>query len=371
LPTTPKKFNMGYLHIENLYRPKAQVLLLFRECYALEKIHGTSAHITFKYDNTELGIDEIPVGWRPKFFSGGESYDKFVSLFNAAELCVAVKNLGIPIDKEITVFGEAYGGKCQGMSGTYGKELKFIVFDVQVGDCWLNVPDAEDVAKKLGLEFVYYKKCSLVAPNTDDGNRSDADAIDYAPSNRTTVTYLKEIDDERDAPSVQAIRNGISKFFPQPEGSHFVYGSEPKNHKYSKVLKGLVENPKTREGVVLRPLVEMTLNDGSRIIVKHKGDAFKETATPRPVVDPTKLKVLDEANAIANEWVTQTRLEHVLQKLPAPHDMKMIPQLIQAMTEDVLREAEGEIVVSDAAKKAIGKKAVELFKATLNSQISK
>ena len=32
---------MGYLHIENLY--KAQDILLFRECYALEKVHGTAA----------------------------------------------------------------------------------------------------------------------------------------------------------------------------------------------------------------------------------------------------------------------------------------------------------------------------------------
>jgi hypothetical protein len=32
---------MAYLHIENLY--KARDIMLFRECYAMEKIHGTSA----------------------------------------------------------------------------------------------------------------------------------------------------------------------------------------------------------------------------------------------------------------------------------------------------------------------------------------
>jgi hypothetical protein len=30
---------MGYLHIDNLY--KSQDILLFKRCYALEKIHGT------------------------------------------------------------------------------------------------------------------------------------------------------------------------------------------------------------------------------------------------------------------------------------------------------------------------------------------
>ena len=34
---------MGYRHIDNLY--KNQDILLFRECFALEKIHGTSANV--------------------------------------------------------------------------------------------------------------------------------------------------------------------------------------------------------------------------------------------------------------------------------------------------------------------------------------
>ena len=58
---------MAYLHIDNLY--KNQDILLFKECYALEKIHGTSAHISF--DGSEV-----------KYFSGGEKYEKFVADFN-------------------------------------------------------------------------------------------------------------------------------------------------------------------------------------------------------------------------------------------------------------------------------------------------
>ncbi len=37
---------MGYLHIENLY--KNIDIMQFKECYAMEKIHGTSAHVRFK-----------------------------------------------------------------------------------------------------------------------------------------------------------------------------------------------------------------------------------------------------------------------------------------------------------------------------------
>ena len=34
---------MSYLHIQNLYKDPR--ILMLREVYALEKIHGTSAHI--------------------------------------------------------------------------------------------------------------------------------------------------------------------------------------------------------------------------------------------------------------------------------------------------------------------------------------
>jgi hypothetical protein len=336
---------MGYLHIENLYRPVAQTILLFRECYALEKIHGTSANITFKHTTNEK--ESAYVGWIVTFFSGGESYNKFVSLFDQEKLLAAVKDLGIPIDKEITVYGEAYGGSQQGMSHTYGKSLKFIGFDVQVGEVWLSVPDAEDVAKKLGLDFVPYTKISLV--------KSVSKCIQDTLVLTSVETDLSQIDAERDKPSVQAVRNAtralLANEITQEEFETF------KN--------------KPREGVVLRPLVEFTTNNGARVICKHKGDAFKETATPRPVVDPSKMVVLEEANAVANEWVTNERLSHVLDKLPNPYDMKLIPQLISTMVEDVYREGKGEFVESDAVKKAIGKKSVELFKGFLNAQIQK
>ena len=186
---------MGYLHISNLYRPEAQDILLFRECYALEKIHGTSAHIKF----TPAGI---------AFFSGGVSYASFVKLFDPDVLSTLYTDAELPIDVEVTIYGEAYGGSCQKMSSVYGKDLRFVVFDVQIGDIWLNVPNAEDVAHKLGLEFVHYQKINAT---------------------------LDEIDNRRDLPSVQAQRNGV---------------------------EGVVWS----EGVVLRPLVELTKANGKRLI---------------------------------------------------------------------------------------------------------
>ena len=325
---------MGYLHINNLY--KEQTILLFKECYALEKIHGTSAHIIFNPPVTPTSTGRLT------FFAGGESHTKFLSLFDEGKLLQAFNDLGVPSDKSVTVYGEAYGGSQQGMSHTYGPALKFIVFDVQIGNCWLNVPDAEEVTKKLGLEFVAYEKCSLV---TVENKKDEVGNTLWGDEYKIVVTNLDEINKQRDACSVQSVRNGVTT------AEDYMAG------------KG-----KKREGVVLRPLIEFTMNNGERVICKHKGDAFKETATPRPVVDPAKAQVLSDANAIANEWVTKNRLEHVLQKLPG-HNMEKMWEIIAAVQEDVLREAKGEIIESEAVKKAIGKKAASMYIAFAKSQI--
>jgi hypothetical protein len=282
---------MGYLHITNLY--KDQTLLIFKEVFALEKIHGTSAHLS--WTNKQLG-----------FHSGGASHVEFVKLFDVEALtALLLEKFGeIPV----TIYGEAYGGTQQGMSKVYGPTLKFIVFDVKINDSWLAVPNAEDVVSKLNLEFVYYT---------------------------TLPTDVSALDSERDAFSVQAVRNGMG-------------------------------NDKPREGIVLRPVIELTTNNGERVIAKHKGEAFRETRTERKV-NPDKQKVLEEASAIADEWVTAMRLEHVLQKFQPDVSIESTGAVIKAMIEDVFREAEGEIVESREAKSAISKKTADLFKFKLQA----
>lgn len=291
---------MGYLHIENLY--KAQDILHFRTCYALEKIHGTSAH----------------VGWKDgalRFFSGGESCERFVGLFDHAALTAAfAERFGA--GESCTVYGEAYGGKQQGMSPTYGPVLKFVAFDVKVsgekGESWLNVQHAHGVCQGLGLEFVDWV---LVSTNLDALNA------------------------ERDKPSTQAARNGIVE-------------------------------PKIREGVVLRPPIEVTDWRGNRIIAKHKREEFSERGRPHVEMDQSKREAIAGAEAIAIEWVTAMRLEHVIDAVLAAREDKIIdmrdtPLVIAAMVEDVTREAAGEIVDSHQARKAIGQRTVQLFKQRL------
>ncbi len=286
---------MGYLHINNLY--KDQAILMFKECYVLEKIHGTSAHISWNCKKGEI-----------KFFSGGESHERFISLFDQEFLKKQFSE--IFFTSNAIVYGEAYGGKQQGMSNTYGKELKFIGFEVKVEELWLSVPNAENVCKSLNLEFVDYVKIP---------------------------TDLKSIDAERDKHSIQAIRNGMG------EG-------------------------KIREGVILKPLIELTTNNGSRIIAKHKRDEFKETSTRREVSEE-EYRILEDAKAISEEWVTEMRLNHVLDKLPKGINIEDTKLVINAMIDDVYREAKGEIVESKEVKKYIGTMTVILFKRKLQQDV--
>ena len=286
---------MSYQHIENLY--KNQDILMFKECYAMEKIHGTSAHIS--YNNGEV-----------KFFAGGGNYENFIAIFNIDDL---KRRFGEVIigDETAIVYGESYGGKQQGMSAVYGKDGKFVAFEVKIGDIWLNVPKAEQIVLGLGLEFVHYNRIP---------------------------TDISAIDAERDALSIQAKRNGM--------GEH------------------------QREGIVLRPIEEVTKNNGNRIVAKHKTDAYSEIKTPREV-SPEKLRVIEEAKAIADEWVTPMRLEHVLSSSRLELSMENIGKVIPLMIEDILREAEGEIVDSLDARKEIGRQTALLIKRELNAKIVK
>lgn len=283
---------MAYMEIENLY--KNQTILLFKECYAMEKIHGTSAHITYK-------------DGKVSFFAGGTKHENFVAIFDEEELSARFVEVGAD---PVVVYGEAYGGKTQKMRDTYGEALKFVVFEVKIGDCWLAVPKAEKVAEHLRLEFVGYSR---------------------------VPTTLEALDSERDRPSVQATRNGCGE-------------------------------DKQREGVVLRPLEECTLNNGRRIIAKHKAEKFRETSTPRKVSEE-ELKVLVEAKAIADEWVTEMRLTHILDTADIGVAVGNIGKIIPLMYADIEKESSGEVELSALAHRHIGTNTALLVKRLVKQKL--
>src|ERR1700722_12799912 len=69
------------------------------------------------------------------------TFDKFAAAFEGQDL--------VPI----TLYGEGYGIKIQN-GGNYRPDQSFVLFDVQVGDWWLERHNVEDVARKLGVDVV-------------------------------------------------------------------------------------------------------------------------------------------------------------------------------------------------------------------------
>ena len=60
-------------------------------------------------------------------------------------------------DVECIIFGETYGKGMQKPGGRYCKDhLKFICFDIKVGNVWLKRDAVEDICKKLNIDVVPY-----------------------------------------------------------------------------------------------------------------------------------------------------------------------------------------------------------------------
>lgn len=297
---------MGYMHIENLN--KNDEVLMFKKVWATEKVHGTSAHVAWDPEHKEI-----------KYFSGGASHEEFSKLFDDEfverfKKFVSERGEG---DTDVVVYGEAYGGKMQGMSATYGKKLRFIVFEVRIGNNWLSFDQVVLIARELQLDCV------------------PGEVIDC------TEEELRRV---RGLPSEVAVMCGCGDNTDR-------YGNKPP----------------LREGIVIRPLIELRKNNGGRIIAKFKNADFSERNSRRDADYPSeKVRERLASQEAAKEWVTTARLEHVMDAIhltdPKIQDIKT---LIPAMVEDVLREAKDEVVDSSAFRRAVGGITINLFKKRL------
>ena len=55
---------------------------------------------------------------------------------------------------DVCLYGEGYGAKIQKSGGNYRPDQDFVLFDIRVGNWWMQRADVEDVARKLGLDIV-------------------------------------------------------------------------------------------------------------------------------------------------------------------------------------------------------------------------
>lgn len=123
--------------------PEFQYLALNRWVFT-EKVDGTNIRIMFdresgrvlfagKTNNAQIPsklVDRL----RERFPDGSA----FKSAFDSGDVCL---------------YGEGYGAGIQ-KGGTYRSDQDFVLFDVKVGNWWLQRADVEDVARKLSLDVV-------------------------------------------------------------------------------------------------------------------------------------------------------------------------------------------------------------------------
>lgn len=111
-----------------------------------EKVDGTNIRVIWNDGKISFGgrTDRalIPATLFSKlrdYFGEGEGIDR---VFGCGEVCL---------------YGEGYGDNIQ-KGGKYlqnrGGESDFVLFDVKVGEWWLHRADVEDVALRLGIDFV-------------------------------------------------------------------------------------------------------------------------------------------------------------------------------------------------------------------------
>lgn len=105
-----------------------------------EKIDGTNVRVTL------TGEGDVRFGGRTDNAQMPMPLLTYLTEAFPADLLTAAFDEGVTA----TLYGEGYGPKVQS-GGWYRADMRFRLFDVRVGDWWLNWKDVEDVATKLGI----------------------------------------------------------------------------------------------------------------------------------------------------------------------------------------------------------------------------
>lgn len=120
-----------------------------------EYLAGNAWTFTEKVDGTNIRVIFADGGI--KF--GGRTEDaqipaQLVARLNERFLPLAARLGEVFADGSAVLYGEGYGAKIQKGGGNYRADQDFVLFDVRVGQWWLQRADVEDVAQKLGIEVV-------------------------------------------------------------------------------------------------------------------------------------------------------------------------------------------------------------------------
>lgn len=160
--------------IEGQYRDEVVEYLKDNKWIFTEKVDGTNIRVHWDGHCVIFGgrtdSAQIPSNLVQKLnslFMGTANEQLFEQKFGATE---------------VTIYGEGYGAKIQAGGGLYSPEADFIVFDVQVGEIFLERKDIEEIAKAFNLKVV---------PIILEGTIQEA--VDYVKSKPTSVIAIQSL----------------------------------------------------------------------------------------------------------------------------------------------------------------------------------
>lgn len=133
--------------IEGKFRNELVDYLKDNEWIFTEKVDGTNIRIHWNGHNVIFGgrTDNAQI---PTFLLNDTLYPKFAGTVNEQ---MFEQKFG---ETPVTLYGEGYGAKIQKGGGLYREDNGFILFDVMVGETYLDRENIEDVAKSFGIDVV-------------------------------------------------------------------------------------------------------------------------------------------------------------------------------------------------------------------------
>lgn len=110
---------------------------------------------TEKVDGTNI---RVMVGEDGRLFFGGKTDNASIPAFLVSRLEARFfsqnEHLREMFPQGGCLYGEGYGPKIQKGDGNYRADADFVLFDVKVGEWWLEREAVEDIGRKLGLDVV-------------------------------------------------------------------------------------------------------------------------------------------------------------------------------------------------------------------------
>lgn len=170
-----------------------------------EKIHGTNIRVIWQ-DGLLRFEGRTDKASMPKFL-----LKKLEHLFLREENHTSTLMLDVLPELDACLYGEGYGARIQKGGGNYISDgVSFVLFDIKVGNIWLERHNIDDIAKTLGIDVV---------PVVGEGTLQDG---------------------------VEMVRMGMNSTF----------GNFP------------------AEGIVMKPKIELINRRGNRVITKIKHKDF-------------------------------------------------------------------------------------------------